>query len=83
MASYPSRRRDRPMRAYVIRVYDPVGKGAPGDRFAVLATDPGDAMAAMIAGLAPSAIAEVTDEVLDPSAAAGLGLEPRRPVRLA
>lgn len=82
MASTPSRRRDRPMQAHVIRVHAPGGAGPSSERFAVLAADSGEALAAMVAGLAPSAIAEVTGEVLDPAAAAGLGLEPSRPHRL-
>lgn len=67
------------MRAYVIRVSSP---DEPPSRFAVLAGDSGQAMAAVIASLGVSDIAEVTDEVLDMGAAVSLRLEPGRPLRL-
>lgn len=77
MAFNPFRRPASPMRAHIIRV-----SGAATARFAVLAADSGQALAAVVADLGPCDIAEVTDDVLAPAAAAGLGLEPGRPRRL-
>ncbi len=77
MAFNPFRRTAVPLRGHVIHV-----TGASPGRFAVLATDPGTALAAVITGLGQCDIAEVTSEVLAPEVVAVLRLEPGRPLRL-
>ncbi len=77
MGFNPFRPAAPPLRAHVIRV-----TGAAAERFAVLAADSGQALAAVVAGLGPCDIAEVTGETLDPATAARLPLEPGRPLRL-
>ncbi|KQT57178.1 hypothetical protein ASG52_03700 [Methylobacterium sp. Leaf456] len=77
MAFNPFRQVAPELRAHVIRV-----TGGEAERFAVLAADSGQALAAVVAGLRPCDIAEVTGEVLAPAAAARLPLEPGRPLRL-
>lgn len=79
MAFNPFRPAAPAMRAHVIRIIGPVS----AHRFAVLATDAGEALAAVVADLGHSEIAEVTGDVLVPAAAASLGLEPGQPLRLA
>lgn len=78
----PFRKTTSPMRAHVINVTGTRVAGAAAERFAVLAGDPGQALAAVIASLGPCDIAEITGEMLAPTAAASLDLEPGRPLRV-
>lgn len=78
-SNHPFRHGASAVRTYVIRVSSP--NKAP-TRFAVLAPSSGQAMAAMVADLGLSDIAEITGEVLNSNVAARLGLTPGRPLRL-
>lgn len=70
------------LRAYVIRVSASHGTTSAVSRLAVLAPGSGEAMAAVLAGLNLCDVAELTDEVLAPSEAMRLGLQPGQPLRL-
>jgi len=71
-----------PMQAHIIRVYSFSEARTPTFRYAVLATDTREAMAAVIGRLDLCDTAEVTHDVLDPALAEQIGLQPGQPHRL-
>lgn len=70
------------MQAHIIRVYSYSEALPPAFRFAVLAADTREAMAAVIRKLDLCDMAEVTHDVLDPIVADQIGLKPGEPHRL-
>lgn len=80
-----ARSKERPanlMQAHIIRVHSFSEAQPPTFRFAVLATDTREAMAAVISKLDLCDMAEVTHDVLDPAIAEQIGLQPGQPHRL-